>query len=52
MQAAAGRMKRNADAKRREIQLDVGDQVLLSTRHLKLAVAGAVKFKAEIQWTL
>ena len=45
IQAAAERMNRNADAKRREIQLEVGDPVLLSTGHLKLAVAGAARFK-------
>ena len=41
-------MKRNADAKRREIQLEVGDRVLSSTRHLKVAVAGAAKFKPRL----
>ena len=44
-QAAAERMNRNADAKRREIQLEIGDPVLLSTGHLELAVAGATRFK-------
>ena len=45
MQSAAERMKKNADEKRREVHLKVGDKVLLSTRHLKLAVAGTAKFK-------
>ena len=43
MQAAAERMKRNADEKRREIQLDPRDQALFSTRYLYLAVAAAAK---------
>ena len=45
MQSAAERMKRNADEKQREVHLKVGDKVLLSTRHLKLAVAGTANFK-------
>ena len=48
MQAFAERMKRNADAKRREIQFEVEDQVLLRTRHLNLAVAGAAKLKPRL----
>ena len=48
MQAAAERMKRNADAKCREMQLEVRDRVLLSTRHLKLAGAGTGKFKRRL----
>ena len=47
MQSAAERMKRNADEKRREIQLEVGDRVLLSTWPLKLVVVGTAKFKPQ-----
>ena len=45
--AAQARMKKNADLKRRELQFEVGMKVLLSTKNLKLAIAGAPEFKAK-----
>lgn len=47
MAAAAERMKKNADEKRRELHFEVGDKVLLSTKNLKLALVGTPKMKAK-----
>jgi hypothetical protein len=47
LSAAQARMKKNVDLKRRDLEFKVGDRVRLTTRNLRLAVAGATKFKAK-----
>ena len=47
LSAARARMKDSADVKRRDLEFQVNDKVLLSTKNLKLAVAGSPKFKAK-----
>ena len=45
--AARTRMKTSDDTKRRDLEFQVNDKVLLSTKNLKLAMAGSPKFKAK-----
>ena len=42
--AAQARMKNNADPKRKDIELAVGDEFLLNTRNLRLKLQGTRKF--------